>query len=98
MATLFIRGVSFEVEYDFSPACRGSRGSYGEPMEPDTDAEVELCSVRQTGADEGDDILCWISDELIDLLCEAALEYAESDARDAKDDAAINRYLERQAA
>lgn len=33
--------VEVELRYHYYPPCKGSRGSYGVPMEPDEDAEVE---------------------------------------------------------
>lgn len=77
ISTVHIKGVSFVVEYDLTPACRGRRSSCGEPMEPDEAAEVELFSVRQDGTDEGSDVLCWISDDLSVLLKEACIVSAD---------------------
>lgn len=38
------------VEGDYTPACKGSRGDYGVPMEPDYDEEVKfICAMREDG-------------------------------------------------
>lgn len=35
----------YEVSYHYYPPMRGSRGRYGEPLEPDDDAEIEVLNV-----------------------------------------------------
>lgn len=35
-----------EVEYNIIPASKGSRDSYGVPMEPDESADIEILQVR----------------------------------------------------
>lgn len=40
------------VEGDYTPACKGSRGDYGIPMEPDYDAEIDfLRAMRDDGGE-----------------------------------------------
>ena len=39
------------VEIDYSPAERGSRGKYGEQMEPDYDEECKACGAKVDGVD-----------------------------------------------
>ena len=41
-----VEGISFEVDYKITPACRGSRDSYGVPLEPDEPAEIEIQSIE----------------------------------------------------
>lgn len=34
--------VELEIEYNFYGGCRGARGAYGEPLEPDDAPEIEI--------------------------------------------------------
>lgn len=55
------------VEYTFISASRGSRDAYGVPLEPDTDAYIELEHVWY-GENELDDILDIISHRAIEEI------------------------------
>lgn len=41
--------VEIECEAEYTPGCLGSRGSFGEPMEPDTDDQIEILEVKALG-------------------------------------------------
>lgn len=41
-----VEDVPVVVEYDAVPECRGSRGRYGEQLEPDIQAHIEVNSVN----------------------------------------------------
>jgi len=38
--------VEAEVTFDYSAACKGFRGPFGEPMEPDAEARVDIKKVQ----------------------------------------------------
>ena len=46
--------IEIEVEYDFEKPCRGSRGPYGEQMEPDTGPSAEI--IRAVNVETGEEI------------------------------------------
>ena len=56
-----------EVEFDYTPECKGSKNEYGVPMEPDCPAEVDINSV------------IWRGIELVDKLTADELKSIESE-------------------
>ena len=68
--TVLVHGVMLEVDFDYSPAHRGYRNSFGAPEEPDEPEEVEIEEIRH----EGCEIMCFFSDEEIAKVREAVLE------------------------
>lgn len=46
-----VKGIALSVYYTVTPAERGDRDSYGAPMTPDFDAEIELSEVEHNGED-----------------------------------------------
>lgn len=69
-ATVKIRGVPLEVEYDYSPPSKGSRNSMGVPEEPDYPAEFDINEVTLGGYE----IMCLMSDEAITWARDAILK------------------------
>ena len=59
-----------EVEFGYTPECKGSRNGYGVPMGPDSPAEIEITSV------------IWRGIELIDKLTEDELKSIKSEVWD----------------
>ena len=43
--TIFIEDIELEVYYTISKAIKGAKGSYGEPLEPDESAEIDITGV-----------------------------------------------------
>lgn len=55
--TFELYGQTFRVEYEYSPAERGLRGPYGEPVTPDIPAEVEVLEIYdEDGCDVAGDM------------------------------------------
>jgi len=45
-ATGFSREIELIAEFDYFPACKGSRDEYGQLNEPDEEAEIEITLIR----------------------------------------------------
>jgi len=73
-ATVIVKGTSFLTEYDHSPEDR-STGCH---------ESVELCSVCQTGAQDGEDILCFLTEECTGLIEEALIEHCATSQAERK--------------
>lgn len=72
--TVVVRGVEMEVEFDYSPPCRGSRDKYGVPLEPDEPESLGLTAVVVGGIDIIDLINAKLSDEIISAIESARTE------------------------
>lgn len=64
-----LRGLRLEVEFDYSPAHRGSRDKYGAPLEPDEPEECDITEVYHAG----EEILCIMDDASISKARELVL-------------------------
>jgi len=88
-------GVDVTVDFDYFPASRGSRDSYGQQMEPDEPAGFEINAV----ACGKQDIMELLSDRAFCILNEKICDAIDSDAQDtadAKADFAYEEWRERQ--
>lgn len=67
-----------KLEAEYIPATRGQKGPYGEPLEPDTDAEYELTDVlvQHWGATGESSLYEMLSQDVLDALT-AKLIYPE---------------------
>lgn len=45
-ATIQINETRLSVAYDYTPECKGSRDRWGQPVEPDTPAELEITNLE----------------------------------------------------
>ena len=68
-------GMSLDVEFDYTPYFRGSRGEFGEPLEPDDEENVEITKVEHKGV-EVTDLLGYqeVFDKILELVWEAIRE------------------------
>ena len=77
--------VPVEIEYTYYTGCKGTRGDYHEPLEPDDPEEVEINRVIWTTKDINGtsikiDVTDWINES--DNLAENILYGIESDGPD----------------
>ena len=68
---VIINGVDLEVDYTYYPATRGSRDSYGAPLEPDEPEHLEVERVEWNGHDITLLLAEW---DMIDAIEKAVLE------------------------
>ena len=68
------------VEFDYTPFSRGDRGSYGEPLSPDSEAEIEIVEINCNGIrmhklEENQEIIEQLEQEAWDYLASFVEEY-----------------------
>lgn len=85
--TLSIDLDNLSVDYDYEPACIGSRDGYGVPLEPDYPAHVVInsvwCTYEQKGVTGSIDILLLLSPDQVKLLEDECLEDANPEPEEA---------------
>ncbi len=59
-----------EVEYHYWPASHGHRGAYGEPLEPDAPAEIEIVCVKFNDGEEVEGLTDEEEQQLVDKAFE----------------------------
>lgn len=72
--TFQTREVELTITYQYTPPSRGSRGPYGEPEEPDEQAEVEILSIVDA---TGKEYQPWLEGISFHSLCWDHLETVE---------------------
>jgi len=72
--TIHFCGMDLDVEFDYTPYCKGSRGPHGEPLEPDDDEDIEITEIKHKDVDVT---------ELMDYadICDKILEIVWKDFR-----------------
>ena len=68
------------VEYETNAGSSGARGSYGEPLEPDYEPDIEILSVLDQDGGEivlGDDDTEIVKDRIIENLEKERYEYRD---------------------
>lgn len=58
--------VELTITYEHTPPSRGQTGPHGEPLEPDTESEIEIISVTDEG---GNDYQPWLEGVSFHSLC-----------------------------
>lgn len=79
---------TYTVEYTFYKGCRGSRDSYGVPLEPDDPAEIEITRVTDESGSEVDPDEVFTGDQLDEIQdkgCEDAMDHIEDAIADAQE-------------